>query len=240
MVSGIPHHTYKTATDAHWGFHQVRLHEDSKKLTTFNTPWGRFRYRRTPMGHCAAPDAYTRRFDDAIAGVPRKFKCVDDILLFDSSVEDAFWHVYDFLETCARKEITLKPEKFKFGRREVDFVGFHVGWDAYRPTEERLAAIRNFSMPVEPTLTDIRSWHGFVNQLAPFLATAPVMEPFRELLRKPQGKKVYWDENLKGKFQQAKDVICSLAKEGLTFYDKDRPTVVIMDWSKVRIGFVVL
>ncbi|KAK3887585.1 hypothetical protein Pcinc_008290 [Petrolisthes cinctipes] len=60
LVSGIPRHTYKTTSDAHWGFHQVELQEDSKRLTTFITPWGRNRYRRTPMGHCAAPDAYTR------------------------------------------------------------------------------------------------------------------------------------------------------------------------------------
>ncbi|XP_076042081.1 uncharacterized protein LOC143025983 [Oratosquilla oratoria] len=240
MVSGIPRHTYKTIADAHWGFHQVELQEASKKLTTFITPWGRYRYCRTPMGHCAAPDAYTRRFDEAIAGIQRKVKCVDDTLLFDASVEDAFWHTYNFLETCATKGVTLKPEKFKFGRREVDFVGFHVGWDAYKPTDERLAAIRNFSMPAEPSLTDVRSWHGFVNQMAPFLATAPIMEPFRELLRKPQGRKVYWDGNLQEKFQQAKEVICSLAKEGLTYYDKNKPTAVITDWSKVGIGFVVL
>ena len=60
---------------------------------------------------------------------PRKLKCVDDTLLFVASVEDALWHAYSFLETCAVKGITLKPEKFKFSRREVDLLGFHVGWD---------------------------------------------------------------------------------------------------------------
>ena len=95
-------------------------------------------------------------------------------------------------------------------------------------------------MCAELTLTDICSWHGFIKQLAPFLATTPVMELFRKLLRKPQGKKVYWDPNLQEKFQQGKDVICKLAKEGLTIYNKDRPTVVVTDWSKVGIGFIVL
>lgn len=191
MVSSIPRHVYKTTADAHWGFHQVELEESSKKLTTFISPWGRYWYLRTPMGHCAAPDAYARRFDEAIAGVTRKLKCIDDTLLYDPSVEDSFWHAYELLETCGRKGITLKPDKFKFCRRETNFVGFHIGWDSYKPTGERLAAIREFSMPESPTLTDIWSWHGFVNQLAPFLTTAPIMEPFRELLRKPQGKKVY-------------------------------------------------
>ena len=103
--------------------------------------------------------------------------------------QEAFWHTFDFLELCARKGITLKPEKFQFCRREAEFVGFHLDWDSYRPTDDRLAAIKKFSMPEQPSITDVRSWYGFVNQLAPFLVTAPIMEPFRDLLKKPAGRK---------------------------------------------------
>ena len=240
LVSGIPQHSYKTTADAKCGFHQVKLDEESVRLTTFLTPWGRYQYLRTPMGHCSSSDAYTRRFDDIIEHIPRKMKCVDDVLLHDNSIESSFWHTYNFLETCSQKGITLKPEKFNFCKREVGFVGFHIGWDAYRPTEERLSAIRNFSMPSKPSLTDIRSFFGFVNQLAPFLATAPIMAPFRDLLKKPSGKTCYWDEQLEAKFKQAKEVICQLAKDGLSYFDCSRPTLAMTDWSKEGIGFVIL
>ncbi|KAK4326776.1 hypothetical protein Pmani_002793 [Petrolisthes manimaculis] len=103
-----------------------------------------------------------------------------------------------------------------------------------------MAAIRNFTVPSQPTFTDIRSWFGFVNQLAPFLAAAPVMTPFRDLLKKPTGSKVYWDEQLRQKLTQAKETICQLAKDGLAYYDRTRPTAAITDWSKEGIGFVVL
>ena len=59
------------------------------------------------MGHCVAPDAYTRRIDATIAGISRKLKCEDDTL-FDACLEDAFWHNYDFPETCAVKGVALK------------------------------------------------------------------------------------------------------------------------------------
>lgn len=206
-----PQHSYKTVADGNWGYHQVELDKESCSLTTFITPWGRFRYCRTPMGHCSAGDTYTKRFDDAIQGTARKHKCVDDTLLYDSSIEAAFCYAYGFLSTCKAKGITLKPEKFQFARREVDFVGFHLGWDEYKTTDERLAAIRNYSMPGKPSITDIKSWYGFVNQLAPFFATAPTMNDFRELLKKPSCKVVYWDEQLQEKFHQAKDTICQLA-----------------------------
>lgn len=95
-------------------------------------------------------------------------------------------------------------------------------------------------MPESPTLTDIRSWHGFVNQLAAFLTTEPIMEPFRELLHKPQREKVYWDTQLQQKFMEAKEIMCNLAKDGLTVYDKNRPIIAITDFSKVGVGFVIL
>ena len=240
LVSGIPQHTYKTVADAHCGFHQSKLNECSSKLTTFVTPWGRYRYLRTPMGLSSSTDAYTRKFDDAIEHIERKLKCVDDILLYDCNIENAFWHAYDFLETCARKGITLNPEKFKFCQREVEFVGYSIGWEAYGPTEERLSAVRDFHMPAKPSITDIRSWFGLVNQLAPFLATAPVMQPFRDLLKKPATKSVYWDSQLEAQFRQSKEVICKLARDGLAYFECTRPTIAITDWSKEGIGFVVL
>ena len=134
----------------------------------------------------------------------------------------------------------MNPEKFKFCRREVEFVGYNIGWEAYGPTEERLSAVRDFHMPAKPSITDIRSWFGLVNQSAPFLATVSVMQPFRDLLKKPASKSVYWDSQLEAQFKQSKEVICKLAKDGLAYFDCTRPTMAITDWSKEGVGFVVL
>lgn len=66
------------------------------------------------------------------------------------------------------------------------------------------------------------------------------MAPFRDLLKKPTGAKVYWDEQLKQRLCQAKATICQSAKEGLAYYDRTRPTVVITNWSREGMGFVIL
>lgn len=66
------------------------------------------------------------------------------------------------------ERITLNPKKFKFARKEIDYVGY----ESYRPTDDMLAAITNFLMPDEPSISDICAWFGLVNQLAPFLASA--------------------------------------------------------------------
>ena len=79
------------------------------------------------MGYYAAQDAFTKRFDDVIASIQRKMKCVNDTLLYNTSVADAFWHCYDLLETCARGGVTLRPDKFC--KRNVEFTGYHLDWE---------------------------------------------------------------------------------------------------------------
>jgi len=179
------------------------------------------------MGHCAAQDAFTKCFDDTIIDIPRKLKCVDDTLLYDHNVAEAFWHTYKFLEG-----ITLRPDKFRFCKRSVTFAGYVLGWEDYRPSQDLMSSITMFQMPPRPSLTDIRSWFGLVNQVAPFLSVAPLMEPFRELLRKPSGKIVYWDSQLQSIFETTKETIGRLAAEGLQYYDITRPTAVFTDFSR--------
>lgn len=182
------------------------------------------------MGHCASQDTFTRHSDDAITSVPRKLKFVDDALLYDSSVSEAFWHTYDFLQRCMESGVTLRPDKFHFCRRSFTFAGYLLGWDGYQ----------QFKMPAKPTLTDVWAWFGLVNQVTPFLAVASVIQPFRELLRKPSGRAVYWDKQLEGPVASAKDTIGRLAAEGLRFYDVSRPIAVLTDYSRQGLGFVVL
>ncbi|MEL6805185.1 MAG: RNase H-like domain-containing protein, partial [Bacteroidota bacterium] len=136
--------------------------------------------------------------------------------------------------------ITLHPDKFKFCQKSVKFVGYELDWDNYRPSSERMSAIRDFPMPNNPTITDIRSWFGLVNQIAPFVAVAPVMDPFRDLLKKSSHRKVYWDQRLQSSFVAARDIICKMLGDGLTYYDKTRRTAVVTDWSKEGMGFVIL
>ncbi|ROT66065.1 hypothetical protein C7M84_015931 [Penaeus vannamei] len=72
------------------------------------------------------------------------------------------------------------------------------------------------------------------------LAVAPIMEPFRELLKKPVAKSVYWDEQLQAIFSSAKDTIGQLAAAGLRYYDVSRPTAAFTDYSRQGIGFLVM
>ena len=45
-----------TVLDTNMGFYQIKLSEESSRYTTFNTPFGRYRHLRMPMGISSAPE----------------------------------------------------------------------------------------------------------------------------------------------------------------------------------------
>ena len=111
VVSNIPPKLYKTVLDAYNGYHQEPLDEESSKLTTFITEFGRFQYLRAPQGDLASGNACARLYDDIISDVPQKHKIVDDVLLFDKGIEEAFYHVFDYLYLCGKNWDHYSPWK---------------------------------------------------------------------------------------------------------------------------------
>ena len=157
IVSSIPVHSYKTIADAYQGYHQVILDEESRKLTTFITEFGRYRYCRPPQGLNSSGDAYTSRYSEVLSDILRLHRIVDDTLLHDVSIKESFYHTLNFLNTCGSNGVTLNPKKFKFCRKTVNFAGYTLDWDKFYPAEETISAIANFPMPNQPSLCDIRA-----------------------------------------------------------------------------------
>ena len=73
------------------GFHLVKLDNKSSLLTTFWTPFGRYRYLRIPQGISGAPEEYQRRQNEALTGLDGVEVIADDILWYGSgeSMEEA-------------------------------------------------------------------------------------------------------------------------------------------------------
>ena len=113
-ASSIPPNTWKTVSDAVDGYHAITLNKESQPLTTFITEWGRYMYLRLPQRYLAFGDVHTRQFDELVKDVCQKIKIVDDTLLYNHSIEEAFYHVWDFLQLCSDNSIVINASKFKF------------------------------------------------------------------------------------------------------------------------------
>ena len=58
-----------TVLDVRSGFWHVVLDEPSSLLTTFCTPFGRYRWNRMPFGICSAPEIFQRRMHEVVEGL---------------------------------------------------------------------------------------------------------------------------------------------------------------------------
>ena len=126
MARSVPPGSVKTVFDAWNGFHSVLLLEEDRHYTTFTTPWGLYRYKRAPQGYLSSGDGYNRRLDDILAHITRLARCVDDTLLHDTSVEEHWWRVMEFLEVAGHAGVVLNPSKFQFSEKTVEFAGFRI------------------------------------------------------------------------------------------------------------------
>ena len=234
----VPHEMKKTVFDAWNGYHSVPLHPDDRHLTTFITPWGRYRYCVAPQGYIASGDGYTRRYDEILATSQLSHsnytKCIDDTLLWSESIEGSFWQAVEWLEISGKNGITLNPEKFKFAEDVVEFAVFEITRDSVRPCAKYLRAIRDF--PTPKNITDVRAWFGVVNQVSYAFSMTEYM-PFRELLK--PSTPFYWNEQLNEIFEESKLKIVEEITEGVRIFDTSKPTYLATDWCKIWIGHVL-
>ena len=240
LASQVPKDTYKTILDAVDGYQAVELDKESQDLTAFITEWGCFNFLRVPAGLIDSGDKYTSRYDSIIKDIPRKVKCVDDTLLYDNTIEQAFYHTFDYLSTCASRGIVLNASKFQFCKKEIQFAGFQITPTSIKPADSTLKAIRDF--PVPNSITDIRSWFGLTRQVAYAYSVSDQLAPFRELLKHKGGQnpKFVWNEQLQKAFEDSKNHILTSVKNGIEMFEPSLHTCLQCDWSKQGIGFLLL
>ena len=152
-ASSIPPNTWKTVLDAVDGFNAITLDRESQPLTTFITEWGRCMYLCLPQGYLASGDAYAKRFNELIKEVRQKINIVDDALLYEYSIEEAFYHMWDFLQLCVDNGIVINTSKFKFFRQTVEFAGLKITPAGILQSEKLLVAIKEFPKPENITDT---------------------------------------------------------------------------------------
>ncbi len=236
LARRVPKNTWKTVTDAWNGYHSVPLRESDRHLTTFITPFGRWRYTRALQGFLSSGDGYNCRFDAILSSFERKECCVDDTIHYDTKLEQHWWRTIELLTRVGQAGIVLNPDKFQLCMRKADFAGFRVSDTTIEPLPKYLDAIRDFPKPT--STTDIRSWFGLVNQVSNYAQLRETMEPFKPFLspRCPFS----WTPMLDEAFQKSKEAIMDSIRQGVEIFDVQRRTCLRPDWSKQGIGYFLL
>ena len=175
------------------------------------------------------------RGDEAVQGIDRVEKVIDDILIHSSSPQDNSNTVINLLNGCRQRGITLNPEKFKFLQTSVDYIGYKISCEGVKADPKKVEAFRHF--PAHSNIAELRSFMGLANQLGGFSnQLSKAAEPLRDLM-KPRNA-FLWTPNHEAAFEEIKNVLCSPI---LAPFHPKLPTMLQADASRLKcLGFALL
>lgn len=159
-------------------FQNIRLTDESSRLTTMHTPWGRYRWTRLPFGISSLPEEFQRRLHDVLCGTEGVINIADDITVVGhgASLAEALVNhdraVLELLERLSEHNLRLNPENVKFKTDTAPFMGHILTLEGLKPSAEIVSAI--LDMPcLEDKAATCHRFIGTINYLSKFLKFCP-------------------------------------------------------------------
>ncbi|GFS21854.1 Pol polyprotein [Elysia marginata] len=222
-----------TELDARSGFWQMPLDPQSRLLTAFLTPFGRFCMNRLPFGISLTPETFQRRMSEILRDIEGVICHMDDILVHapTQSVHDD--RVRIVLQRLQEAGLTVN-EKCAFSKPFVRFLGHIIDGQGIHADPETVEGIREFSAP--SNVTELQRFLGMVNQLTKFTPElATHTEPLRQLLKRDSFW--LWGAPQKQSFLKIKTSLISTP--ALAHYSPEKETIVAADASNAGLGAVL-
>jgi hypothetical protein len=72
---------YATAIDLIMGYYDIPLDLEAQKLCTTILPWGKYQYKRLPVGVTTSPDIFQRIMNELLGDIPNIQVYLDDFLI---------------------------------------------------------------------------------------------------------------------------------------------------------------
>ena len=230
-----------TLVDARDAFLQCKLDDESSRLTTFWTPWGRMRWLKLPFGVSVAPEIYQRKQHELLAGLAGIEPIADDILVVgsgDTEVDaerDHDTNLRALMERCRAVKLRLSERKLQFKLQAVHFHGHILSSEGLKIDPEKTRAV--LEMPTPTDAKAVQRFIGFVTYLAKFLPKlSEVCEPLRRLLDKDT--EWHWLAKHEDAVQEIKRLVSNTPV--LRYYDVTKPVTVQSDASMNGLGCCLL
>ncbi|UYV77931.1 K02A2.6-like [Cordylochernes scorpioides] len=234
MLGQLGEARFFSKLDANSGFHQIPLSPDCQHLTTFITPFGRYKYCRMPFGISLAPEYFQKVMSIILQGMDGVMCYLDDILIFasDSKTHDRILRLV--LRKLKEAKVTLNKAKCVFGVPRINFLGHILDEDGIRPDPAKIEAVAR--MPAPTDVHGVRRFLGMVNHLGRFVENlSEIVAPLNQLLVK--GQDFVWDCSQEGAFRKLKELLTT--QPILAAYDVRKPTMVSSDASSYGLGAVL-
>ncbi|KAI5707774.1 hypothetical protein M8J77_009608 [Diaphorina citri] len=230
-----------STVDARKGFWQVALTEESSKLTSFWTPFGKYRYLRLPFGISTAMEIFQQKMLEITAGLEGVYVLADDVLIVgcgnsDSEAKQSHDEHFRKLLTRLREEnVKLNLEKLKFRVNEINFFGHVLSSQGVKPDSKKITAIVN--MPKPENKESVLRFLGMVTYLSRYLPNlSSHAEPLREIAR--PNNEFIWTGKHDEAFNKLRKMIAETSL--LKYFDVNSQIYIQTDASSFALGCALI
>ncbi|PFX11501.1 Retrovirus-related Pol polyprotein [Stylophora pistillata] len=230
-----------TVLDVRNGFWHVSLDEQSSYLTTFQTPFGRYRWRRMPFGISSAPEVFQRKMHELIEGLTGIEVVADDFIAvgygetYEEASRDHDRNLLAFLERCDERNVRLNPEKIKLRQSEVLFIG-HVASDkGLQVDPAKVRAMTEMLVPTDKAA--VQRLLGLAQYLAKFLPhLSDITKPLRDLTQRDVDW--VWGSTHQAAFEKLKEAVTKTPV--LRYYNFKEEVTLQCDASQSGLGATLM
>lgn len=226
--------------DAKNGFWQLVLDEESSKMTTFWTPFGRYRWLRLPFGVKPAMEIYQKRQHEVLLGLKGVEVMADDIIVFGRgrNTEEAIKNHNDnlklMLERLRSVNMKLNKSKIKLCETKVKYFGHLLTDKGIKPDPSKIKSIKEMKNP--ENIDELKRLLGMVSYLSKFIPNfSNKVENLRKLANsdKFEWKKVHDNEVMLIKNELSSET-------NLKYFDSSKNVTIQTDSSSFALGCTLM
>jgi len=178
-----------TKMDLKNGFHLIPIKEGDEWKTVFRTQYGLFKFQVMPFGLTNAPSTFQDMMNHVQSGMldVGVLAKMDDILVYAETKEGHDRTVKEVLKGLKNNGLAISAVKCIWKATEVEFLGYIIGRNGIRMSNNKVQAVLNWKTP--GSLTEVQSFLGFANFYQRFILNySRAARPLTELTKKESGK----------------------------------------------------
>ena len=146
MLLNIEGFKYASSLDLNMGYYRIRLSKQSSNLCTIILLWGKYRYKRLPMGVSNSSYILQGEMNKIFCGFEFIRAYIDCLLIITKG---------DFSDHLEKMELTFQKlqdselkwniEKSSFGKTGMEYLGFWVTRTGIQPVNKKVESIVNMT-----------------------------------------------------------------------------------------------
>ena len=152
-----------TAIDLSQGYYHIPMSKKAQRILSSVVPWGRYSYKRLPMGLASAPDIFQNIMTNLFHDLDYVLVNLDDILVIQregESEEDHLNKIDKVLTRLEKMDFRANLRKSFFMQQEIEYLGYSLTTEGVKPQKKKVEAMKRIKRP--PTPKQLRTFLGLV------------------------------------------------------------------------------